>query len=99
MYTSFQDRLQGLTRLGSGDISFSVRRGSYRSITLAELHVDLFSRYACPLEGAVFCCGGRRNNRERHKQPHQETGLVLAGTITTNTSSPKGQSVQQRGVE
>ena len=40
---------------------------------LAELHGDLFSRHACPLEGAVFFCGGRRNKRERHKRPHEGT--------------------------
>ena len=27
---------------------------------LVEFHGDLFSRHACPLEGAVLFCGGRR---------------------------------------
>ena len=34
MYALFQDRLQRLNRFGTGDMPFSVRRSSYRSIML-----------------------------------------------------------------
>ena len=62
---------------------------------MAELHGDLFSRHACRLEGAGgFCVVSR-------KRP-EETGyeVVLAVSITTNTPSPRDQSVSgERGFQ
>ena len=62
---------------------------------LAELHGDLFGHHACPSEEAVLSVSVDETIVNVIKDPTK--GRASPVTVTTDTPSPRGQSVQQRG--